>query len=659
MLNNLDRKILSLILDRDAPVSGRELASVCGVSINTIRKEILLINEEMEPHGFFLEPRISTGIFLNIVKPELAEPYLRQLYQLCKRNGNLPQQYSHRVQYLVRECLCAAGYLTVESLCEKCFCSASTILRELEHVRRAIAPFGLKLVNRKSGQGLHVEGDEWNIRQCLIYCHKLWMLSVDKEDNKEYAFKTQFMMLDGIDWYGKIRTSLIELLKQQKDFTIPFMNIPKIIHYVELSATRRKYAPACQFSEMQKQRVSATAEYAFARQWMSLLPKRLQGTEEDIFGVAILLLSYETQNFHLDKLPEIKEIFAETHEMIDFLAAYWGNDYRKLFDAVFCRDWVCFLYTLRNRLEFKVYNDTEHLGFVRRKGIMSMDFCISFARFYKKKHGTVLSQEDTLSAFYLFNRALKGQKFNDFVPNIMVMSRYGLYYAESLAAKIKSTYEGEVGDVTAREFGAAKDKDFLTCDLLVTDLESRHLQLFPGYTLPVLEIDFSLGQTRYSELDFFLEKQMIEWEQKALRGEDVRFLNLHTKDEVLNYLGREQVIEGWTVGQTEEELRESDTLANGEREMGIVFLPLFSEKMQELRVRLLINRTPISWNESECQIFVCYSRTPSAKNNRILNEILRKFIYLPIDKLPQLLELRKDASTKELWALLAPDQGAV
>ena len=52
MLNHLDRKILKYIMEEKHPVSNKELALSCNVAINTIRKEIALINEEMEKHVF-------------------------------------------------------------------------------------------------------------------------------------------------------------------------------------------------------------------------------------------------------------------------------------------------------------------------------------------------------------------------------------------------------------------------------------------------------------------------------------------------------------------------------------------------------------------------------------------------------------------------------
>ena len=47
MLSTIGRKILQHISSCDSYVSGEELSKICNVSINTIRKEIDLINHEL------------------------------------------------------------------------------------------------------------------------------------------------------------------------------------------------------------------------------------------------------------------------------------------------------------------------------------------------------------------------------------------------------------------------------------------------------------------------------------------------------------------------------------------------------------------------------------------------------------------------------------
>ena len=76
MLSELDRKILKAIMEADRPVSNRELSLHCGAAINTIRKEIGLINEETKSHGVVIASRTSVGKYLELLNPRAAGPYL-------------------------------------------------------------------------------------------------------------------------------------------------------------------------------------------------------------------------------------------------------------------------------------------------------------------------------------------------------------------------------------------------------------------------------------------------------------------------------------------------------------------------------------------------------------------------------------------------------
>lgn len=193
MLNNLDRNILKYILEERRPISNKELALHCNAAINTIRKEIGLINEEMEKHGFYIASKTSVGNYLEIVDQTQAEPYMEKLWDLCNRNQRMDNRYPSHIHYLTRKCLCCSGHITVEELCQELYCSRGTFFRYLNSVKSILKTFELTLRNRRGV--LAVEGDEWNIRQCLIYQHKIVKTSFEDTHFKDTEFKTLFFML--------------------------------------------------------------------------------------------------------------------------------------------------------------------------------------------------------------------------------------------------------------------------------------------------------------------------------------------------------------------------------------------------------------------------------------------------------------------------------
>ena len=85
MLSTIGRKILQYISSCDSYVSGEELSKICNVSINTIRKEIDLINHELTGRGCFIETKVAVGYSLTIRDPRAAAPFLTQSLKEFRR----------------------------------------------------------------------------------------------------------------------------------------------------------------------------------------------------------------------------------------------------------------------------------------------------------------------------------------------------------------------------------------------------------------------------------------------------------------------------------------------------------------------------------------------------------------------------------------------
>lgn len=652
-MNELSQKILNVILRQQEPVSGETLAALCGVSVNTIRKEIGLINEGLIPHGVMLQAQMSQGFELIRLREDAeTDQYVDKLRTLCYRNMLLSTYRSGSINSMVREFLSVGGPLTAAHLQEKYFLSYSTLMRELNQVRRIIAPFDLEVRSSRKDGGFYIVGSEWNIRQCLIFQHKIWTLSLDKTNLQEYSFWSQFMILDGQNWYKMIRSRLVAKLCSQKDFRIPLMHMAKLTHYVQLASSRYRHASELHFTEKQCRRVTETPEYHFAQDFMSELPDRFRYSEQDVLGFAMLILSFETQNFRLQELETYGKLEEELSELIEYLDRYWA--YRDYFDHLAKSDWLCYLYTLENRRLFHVYMDQEHLAIMRDKGDQSTDLCVSFSRFYHERHGIFLSRDEDLGSCYLFNGMYhRAGQIKSSRPDLLVMSRYGIAYSRSLSYKLRELYRGRLGKIVAREYLGCEEEDFLTCDLLITDIPSNHLQPFMPFGIPTICLDFSRNISSYQRLDQFLEKWNRDWKERLLPRNRVFYEDLRSAEEVIAFMGKRGAPEGWDEAQVMEELKNNRQAINLERDNGIVFLPLFTGQRLAQSITVVINRKPILWETQKCRIFICYCRMPSPEDNANLNEILKCFLYLNPKQQKQLYQKESISDTKELWDLLS------
>ncbi len=646
MINEMDRKILQILLESGGPVTNQELALQCNVSINTIRKEITLINRDTQEHGFIIDSKASVGNSVEVVNPKIADPYIARLHDLFNRSERMDLRYPLRVYYLTRRCLCSDGILTLESLCQELYCSRGTLLKDLKLVKTVLGSFGLTLKSHKGKSGLAVEGSEWDIRQCLIFQHKIYRNTVELEveDRKDDKFRAQFFMTENYDLYNQTREDFMESLAGQQDFTLSALDYPKAIHYMQLSMSRQKYSNEICYTDEQKDRALGTPEYAFAEKVCAEMSIRFERTisDNDVLGLSMILLSYETKNSHLESLPEYGELYDETQDMITYLSCMWGYE-RSLFDDEFVEDWICFLYTLKNRLVFGVHSDREVTGFAEHRGNFSVDFCIGFSRFYEKRHGIRLSRTDTLSAFYLFYRILRADPYCYYAQNILVTSQYGIQNAKVTAEKIRMQYGKEVNRVVPCEMceHVGEEDEF---GLLITDLESGRRQYLNIYGLPVLKMEMYPGKKGCPELDNYLNQLKEECEKTFLPEGAFRRTNLKTKDEIIRYMAEALGTDSPTCGveEIEKNLRENDAYIELERLNGVVILPVLLEQAVLPEVVIALNHLPVVWNEQRSHVFVCYMRNHSCKDNHILNDLVWHFVRLSAQDASALLDGRRN-----------------
>lgn len=638
MLNELDWKILKHMLACDTPVSNKELSLACNAAVNTIRKELGVINKTVRQHGFQIISKASVGNYLKIDDAALAEPYIEWLYERCNRKQRIGNRYPPQVLYLVRRCLSSSGQITAEQLCQELYCSMGTLQRDFRAVREILRAYELTLKNSRSvREGLIVEGEEWDIRQCLIYQHKLFQNCMEETNHRESVFRSLFFMLGNRDYYDEARIELMGCLAGQQDITVPVLCFPKLIHYMQLSVSRGRFSINLRFAGHQAERARNTVEYTLAEELYARMQQRFGWTvsPQDVLGLAMLILSYESRNCHLRELPEYLQLREETQELVVRLSEFWGYS-REIFDEVFVEDWILFLYTLKNRLLFRVYSDDEIFGYIKTQRIGTSDICLLFARFYKEKHGVALGKENVLGAFYLFHRMQRALPYCYYAQNILVVSQYGISCAKSLALNIRRGYGKEVNSVTPVEICECMGEEATEADLLMTDLSMNSRKYLINYHLPVLTVEFAPEKYHHPELDDYLKKLQESCERTIVKDYCFRRVDLRSRDAVLEYLAEQFNPLGIERTVLVRHLQENDSYVGLEREHGVVLLPvLLLGRQQELVV--LLNRHVIVWNKQHARIFVCYNRLSSLKANQMLNGILRRFVHISPETAAELL----------------------
>ena len=163
MLNELGKTLLQQIAACHDYISSEELSKICNVSINTIRKEIDLINDYLRGHGCFIDTKIASGYCLTMVQPEQAQPFLAQILKEFRQFRYLNYSEFSTAYTIAMKLLTASSYTTIDSLMNSLYCSKSTVLRTLDSTQLILDQFHLDLKNKRN-YGLYIEGTEWSKR---------------------------------------------------------------------------------------------------------------------------------------------------------------------------------------------------------------------------------------------------------------------------------------------------------------------------------------------------------------------------------------------------------------------------------------------------------------------------------------------------------------
>lgn len=661
MFTEVDYKILELVLQSPEPVPSRQLALVCDVSINTIRTEIDLLNQELAAHGVCIRMKRSSGTSMEVLNEALARPWMHQMRDMLIRNKRLQRKYSERVYSLTRTILCAPDGITVERLVQVFYVSRGTILADIKNVRALLERFHLSLTNRRGGHGFVVQGSEWHIRQCLLLLHKNYTITADsgKLDllMQEQAFRAMFFMHSPYsgetaqsgqlfayhsgERYDELSALLQQELLAQDEFTLPNIHYPKIINMLLLCISRKKYAAEAAFSGEQQTVLQASAEYKFICRLHCRLPEHFRQAvqENEMLMLTALLLCFEDENFCLQRSAAGTFCVQKAQEFAQYLQRYF--DIRSsLFDETFYRGIASIFYRLQNQRQFSVINDREATSGVSRLGIGTGNLCLGFARFFEENFGFALEQNDALESFYILNSIISRMPRHYYCPRVLVVSEFGVSCAQSVAARLQMYYADQLGTVKSSSFKNLLRMDLAGWDLLLTDMSRKKTRRYlKDLPIPVLTIEFTLKYASCPELDIWLETHRQDMETAVLNDHCFYRTRLPDKEAVFRWLVQHFAsgpeLQGLSL---EEELHRNDRLMNQQRKNSLVFLPVLLAENCKPRIAVLINDHPFLWNDQPAQIFIFYEHPRSRTQERILSVILHKLLYMSPQTRTDLLE---------------------
>lgn len=183
MLNARMKKIIIELSDSEY-VTASELAKILDLNEKTVRTTIGKMRDSLDEYGIEIESKTRKGYHLLIYDKEKYQAFINNDEWLSK--NDIPNNSKEREEWLLDYLLKQHKFVRIDDLSEMLYVSRSTITNDIRNVEDSLKSYHITLI-RRPNYGLHIQGSEFDIRNCMISQFKdnKWAQRFsDKEENE-------------------------------------------------------------------------------------------------------------------------------------------------------------------------------------------------------------------------------------------------------------------------------------------------------------------------------------------------------------------------------------------------------------------------------------------------------------------------------------------
>lgn len=142
------------------------LAEQIGLSEKTVRTTLAGLKETLTGTGAMIQMKKGKGYRLEILNKEIFRRY--QMDVGIMQEERIPDRPAERLYYLMGKLLVEGSLLNANELCESLYISRNTLNSDLKKIKNILSYYAIRLIRENDGT-IHIEGNEFDIRSCLVY----------------------------------------------------------------------------------------------------------------------------------------------------------------------------------------------------------------------------------------------------------------------------------------------------------------------------------------------------------------------------------------------------------------------------------------------------------------------------------------------------------
>ncbi len=448
------------------PVSGIVLSQKSGLSLNTLKKEIDELNYSCADQGFEILSKTGSGYEISISDRPKYFAFRRQIISRYHRNLFFRDSQTDRVHYIIRRML-SHDHMFVEEIADECFCSVSTINRDMKDVKRRLEQRKVKLVNH-TNRGMKLEGREWNIRMAFLNEYHIYRDFETAYHFQEDSFEKQF--LDGSPARENIDKAVVRVLDRHR-YPISYNVIMDLCNLFVLTITRQKHQRSLQKDEELFTAGDDSPEYGIIGEILEDIARAQQVSLTACEKHSLAAFLKASRILTADTLGQEEggeEAFRLADGFLDHMkqtVSMPGIDTGSLRGDV-----ACGLLMLARKCRLNIHTAHSDIASFAREGLMCLDFCALLYFWLLENTDIACTGWDAMNFYYIFT-CFARERERLYRKRILIVSRYGIYAARGMAVQFQRLNGGFAVEYIPCGYLDARHLDMSTVDCIATDIE--------------------------------------------------------------------------------------------------------------------------------------------------------------------------------------------
>lgn len=595
-------QILELFQQNKKMLSSDQIALSIGVSSRTIRSDIKELNTLLNGHGASILSEAGSGYYLNIETDERFFAFLESLKDEEEQDADsiIPSDPKERAYYIMQKLLRSTlEHTTVidpYDLADEVFISMSTLKNDIKQIDKLLKRFSLK-VGISQKQGVHIIGDEVNIRYCIsefIFKHN------DLKPEKENQFLEDIVSTD-------ISHQLKEILltaMQRYEIRLTDIAFKNLIVHIVIMLKRSSIQQKIDYDEAEIKHLESHIEFLAAKEVLEHLDQQLHvDLMDEVHYLTQHLISskkFLTTDFTDDK--EEYEFKKEIQTILYRIKEETGVDLSD--DIQLINGLAVHLSVALQRLRFHMNVRNDFLDYMKSNYPFAFELAVKASEFVENAYDIKTNENEIGLLAIHFGAALERKGLNEKkkVFNAAIVCASGMATAMLMKERVKQFFQERIRIVKTCPMYEVDQELIDSVDIILTSVAIEGFE-----SEKVIQVQLMLDPKDVITIESFMTKQHGQSEHfKEIFREDLYFqgLKLKTRDEVLHFITDQMVEKGYMSPQTKETVFKREAMATTELGSMVAMPHSIGNDMKEASVSVTILDKAILWDQEKVQVIL-------------------------------------------------------